>query len=122
MPSRLIEQHDGVCIGGDTVRDFGEVEAHRRGVAVGQDEGGALPLFGADGAEQIGRRGALVVRRRGAGAASGPASGDAVLLADPRFVLEPDLYALAAGGALRDLRQRGGEVFLNVSRLSGSCA
>jgi hypothetical protein len=39
------------------------VEAHRRGVAVWQDEGGSLALFGADRVEQVDRGGALVVRR-----------------------------------------------------------
>jgi hypothetical protein len=41
-----------------------------------------------------------------------PAAGDAVLLADPGFVGEPDLYRVEAEALLaRDACQRGGEVY-----------
>jgi len=122
MPASLVEQDDGVGVGSNGGRDFGEMQAHRFGIAMGQDEGSALALAGADRAEQIGRSGALVVWCRGTAAAPRPASSDAVLLAHSGFVLEPDLYALAGSDALRDLRQRGGEFFLNVSKVAGSCA
>ncbi len=45
-------------------------------VAGGQDQGGSLALAGAEGAEDVGRGGALVVRRRGARPPPRPAPGD----------------------------------------------
>src|SRR5829696_8335872 len=73
-------------------RDLGQMQVHRRDVAAGQDKGRALAVLGADGAEDIGRGGALIVRRRGSRAAPGPAPGDLVLLADPGLVGKPHLY------------------------------
>jgi hypothetical protein len=58
----------------------------------------------------------LVLRRIGPGAAPCPASGDAVLLADPGLAPEPDLYRIEADALLaRDARQLGGEAFLECS-------
>jgi hypothetical protein len=48
----------------------------------------------ADGAEQISARVALIGRLAGSCAASCPLPDDAVLLADPGFVLPPDLDRL----------------------------
>ena len=97
-------------------RNLGEMQAHRRRVAAGQDEGGSFALFGTDGAEDIGRAGALIVRCRRPRTALGPAPGDLVLLADPGLVGEPDLYVARIDAlATRDLRQEGGEVFLKSS-------
>jgi len=64
---------------------------HRLGVATGQDQSGTDTARGTDGAEDVGRLGALVMRRAWPGSALGPAPGDLVLLANPGFVLEPDL-------------------------------
>lgn len=122
VPSGLVEQHDGMRIGGNGGCDLGEVQGHRCGIATRHDDRRPLALGRADGAEEIGRGGPLILRRRGPGAAPGPAPGDRVFLPDPGFILEPDLYALALGGARRELCQRGGEVFLNVVKASGSCA
>jgi hypothetical protein len=52
----------------------------------------------------------LITRRRWSRAALCPAARDLVLLADPGFVLKPDLYRLAWGIARRDLRQTVAEV------------
>jgi len=56
----------------------------------------AAPFFllRADRPEDVGRGGALIVRRRGAGSALGAASGDLVLLADARLIGEPDIYVI----------------------------
>ena len=116
VPSGLIEQQHGMLAGADHFADLGEVQGHRRGVAEGQDQSGALALARADGAKDVGRRVALVLRCYGPGPAPRPAAGDAVLLADAGFVGEPDLYRVAAEALFaRDACQRGGEVFLNVS-------
>jgi hypothetical protein len=95
--------------------DFRQVKRHGLGVAARQHQGRALALFGADGAEDVGRAGALIARRARPGAAPGPPAGDLVLLADARLVLEPNLYALALRLLGGDLRPLGGEVFLNAA-------
>ena len=116
VPPGLIEQQHGMLAGADHLADLGEMQAHRRGVAQWQDQSCALALLGADGAEDVDRRIALILRRRGPGSAPCPAAGDAVLLADTGLVGEPDLYAVETEALLaRDARQRGGEVFLNAS-------
>jgi hypothetical protein len=102
--------------GRDLGRDLCEVQAHRAGVAAGQDERRTLAVVRADGPEDIGRGGALIVRGAGPCPASGPAPRDLVLLADPGFVGEPDLYVVAIDPLLaRDLRQAGWERFLKAS-------
>lgn len=55
-----------------------------------QNQSGADAAFWTDGAEDIGRLGALVAGRCGTRSPFRPASGDLVLLADASFVLEPD--------------------------------
>ena len=116
MPPGLIEQQHGVLARGDHRADLGEVQAHRRSVAKGQDQGGTLAVVRADGTEDVDRGVALVLRCRGSGPATCPPPGDAVLLADAGFVGEPDLYRVEADALLaRDACQRGGKVFLNAS-------
>jgi hypothetical protein len=116
MPASLVEQQRGMASWSDVGRDRREVQVHRRGVAFGQDEPDRLALLGTDGAEDIGRLGALIVRRRRPTAASCPAPGDLVLLTDPGLVAEPDLYVAGIETALvRDRRQRRGPVFLKSS-------
>ena len=92
VPSGLIEQDDGVGAGSHGPGDFGQVQSHRLGGAAGQDQAGALALLWADGAEDIGRAGAPVVRGCGAAAAPGPAPGELVHLANPGLVprVEPE--------------------------------
>src|SRR3984893_3629913 len=84
MPSRLIEEKDGMCAWGDCNRDFLEMQSHGLAVAGGQDKPSAFPFGGTDGAENIGRRRPLVVRRRRTRPTLGPAARDLVLLADAR--------------------------------------
>jgi hypothetical protein len=98
------------------------MQAHGLCGAAGQDESGTLALIRADRAEDVGRLCSLVARRRGAGAAFGPAAADRVLLADPRLVAKPDLSGLAAGRTLRDRRQTRGEVFLKTAAARSSLA
>ncbi len=127
--------NDGVSSRLDGGADLGEVGSHRVCVAAGHDEAGALPLLGADRPEDVGRLGALVVRRRGARAALCPAAGDLVLLADTRVrhgprtdgglhgsLGEPELYLGAARQRVEDLRQACREVFLKAAIRSSFCA
>ncbi len=111
MPAGLIEEDDGMGLRFDDLGDFRQVESHGLCVAAGQDEASALALLGADGAEDVGRLGALIMARAGAGAALRPAPRDLVLLPDPRFVLPPKLYIGARREPGADRFQHGGEIF-----------
>ncbi len=122
MPAGLIEDDDGVGARFDGPRDLLQVEGRALGVAAGQDQARALALLGADGAKDIGRAGALIVRCAWPGAALGPSSGDLVLLPDAGLVLEPELYVFALGLLGCDLCQLGGEVFLKAAMASASWA
>ncbi len=92
MPSRPIDEERGVRAGRDFCGDFGQVQVHRLDVADGENKARAFAFPWADGAEDVGRGGALIVRGRGPCAAFGPAPRDFVLLPDARFIGEPDLY------------------------------
>jgi len=89
MPAGLIENENGMGSGRDILRDFQKMEVHGEGVALGQDECRALAFLGTNGAEDIGRRGSLVVRGAGPRSASGPSPRYFVLLADAGLILEP---------------------------------
>jgi hypothetical protein len=92
------------------------VQAHRFRVAPRQDKTRDRAALGADRAEDVGGRGPLVPRCGGSGAAPRPTPGELVLLPDPSFVAEPDLYVAGIEAVLvRDRRQQGREVFLNAS-------
>jgi hypothetical protein len=102
--------------GRDDLGDLREVQIHRLGVAVRQDQGRPFALFRADRTEDVGGGGALVPGRAGTGTALGPAAGDLVLLADTSFVCEPYFYLVAVDRLLaRDCIQARGEVFLKSS-------
>jgi len=63
VPAGAVDEESGVRVGRDVLGDLGKQQVHREGVAGGQDERGAFAFFGADGAEDIGRGGALIMRR-----------------------------------------------------------
>jgi hypothetical protein len=66
----------------------------------------------ANGAENVGRGGALILRRGGPAASFCPAAGDLVLLADPGLIGEPQLYVGRIDALIaRDLIQKGGEAY-----------
>ena len=92
MPAGLIEHQHGVGAGRDALGDFDQMQVHRVGVALGQDERRALAVLGRDRAEDVGRSGSLIFGSAWTRAALGPTAGDLVLLADARLVGEPDLY------------------------------
>ncbi len=122
VPAGLVEQQNGMGARGHGSRDFRQMQRHRGGIAAWQDEAGGAPLGRADGAEDVGRASALIVRRRGSRPAPRPSPGDLVLLANPGLVLEPDLYRLARRVAPGDLIEARGEVFLNAAMASASWA
>ena len=109
VPAGLVEQQQGMPPWADQPADLGQVQVHARGIAEGQNQGRALVLLRADGAEDVGRGVALVLWRAGPGAAPRPAPGDVVLLAYPGLVLEPDLHGIEAEALVgRDACQRRG--------------
>lgn len=54
VPACLIQQQHGMLSGADRAADLGQVQGHARGVAGGQDQGGALAVLRADSAVDIG--------------------------------------------------------------------
>lgn len=75
---------------------------------MGQDQRRPDAALGADGAEDVGGLGTLVVGRPRTATAPGPAAGDLVLLTDPRFVLPPQLYPGIRREVRPDFRHSGG--------------
>ena len=123
MPSGLIDEKDGVGSWCDRLGDFREVQVHRFGIAGGQDQSRALALFRADGTEDVGRGGALIPRSAGASAALGPPASDLVLLANARFIREPNLYFPDIDRLFaRDFIQARWELFLKFSMAPSACA
>lgn len=115
MPSRAVEDEDGMGTWGDGAGDLGEVGIHRFGVDQGQDQAGSGTACRTDGAEDVAPLVAGVAGGAGPCAAPGPDAGQGSLLADARLILEPDLqrFVLSSRG------NRGsygvGEVFLNAT-------
>jgi len=63
MPSRPIEKEDGVTPRRNILGDFIQMQLHRLGIALRQDQADRLAFLRTDRAEDIGRGGALVARR-----------------------------------------------------------
>ena len=116
MPTSLIHQYNSVSARSDGKRYFCQMERHGFCITQGQDQPSTLAMLRADCAEDIGRFGPLVFGCRGPRPASGPTPRDLVLLADPRFVLEPNLYRRALRESCSDLCKLGGKApFLKAS-------
>jgi len=122
MPSGAIEQQDGVGALSDITGDLVEVKLHHVGVRVGQSESRSDTASRTDRAKQISVVVALVGWLCGPRSAPGPLAHEAVLLADPGLVLEPDFDRRRLGDAFEMSLQRAWEVFLNASTIRSSCA
>ncbi len=85
-----------------------------------QHESRANATRRADGAEQVGPGVALVARCARTAAAVGPDVGQAALLADPGFVLPPQLDRLAASRLGDRGGDQGGKVFPDSAETSAS--
>lgn len=107
---------------GDVARDLVKMKLHHVGVGIRQSERGSDAPRRTNGAEQIGVFVALVGGLSGPRSASRPLSDEAVLLADPGFVLEPDFDWRRLRDAFEMGLQRAREVFLNASTIRSSCA
>jgi hypothetical protein len=98
------------------------MELHRFGVGAGQGERCSDASGRANRSEQIGVFVALICGLARPGSASCPLSNLAVLLADPGFVLKPDLDRRRLRQAVEMSAQRAREVFLNASTIRSSRA
>lgn len=97
MPAGPIEDEGGMGAARDVSADLLQMELHGMGIDIGKRQPGADPTGRTDCAEQIGALVTLIGWLARARAASGPLAHDAVLLADPGRVFEPDLDRLALG-------------------------
>jgi hypothetical protein len=123
MPSGLIDEKDGVGSWCDGFGDFRQMQVHRLGIAGRQDQGSSFSLLRADGAEDVGRGGALIPRSARASAALRPPAGDLVLLTNARFIRKPNLYFPDIDRLFaRDFIQERWELFLKFSIALSACA
>ena len=122
VPSRLIDDNDGMGVGGDGSGDFPQMKGHGAGVAYWKHQGRADAPGWADGAEDPGRASTLIMGRHRTGPPFRPAPGDLVFLADPGLVLKPNFYGCSSRELGPDLRHLSGELFLKSVAAAGSCA
>ncbi len=105
-----------MCPGLDLLTDEPERLNYGVSVAPGHDPPVALGPGRAEGAEETGPFGPLIVRRAG----PRPASRAFVLLTHPGVVLNPELYRLAATLGV-DVVDDVADVLLNASMASSCC-
>ena len=116
VPASLIDQQRGDSARRNFGSDLGEMQIHRFDITARQHEARALTLLRTNRAEDVRRRRALILRRGRSCAAFGPSARDLVLLADARFIGEPDFYRGYIDALFtRDFLQARGELFLNSS-------
>jgi hypothetical protein len=96
------------------------VKLHHVGVRVGQRQGRSDTASRTDRAEQIGVVVALIGGLSWSRSTPGPLTDEAVLLADPGFILEPDFDRRGLVDAFQMGLQRAREVFLNASTIRSS--
>jgi len=121
VPAGAVEQNDSVGALGDMAGDLVEMKLHGRSVGVRQGECRSGPASRTDGPKKIGVLIALVCRLARSRPASGPLADEAVLLADARFVLEPDFERRCFWQISEMGVQRPREVFLKAAMVSASC-
>ena len=121
MPSGAIEQDDRVGASCHATRDFLDMQLHAGRAGEWERQASGFAARRADRPEQPGIVVALVGRLAWPRASPGPLPDDAVLLADPGLVLEPDLDRFSLRQMAGVGAQDAGEVFLNASMTAGSC-
>lgn len=107
---------------GDVPRYLVEMELHGMSVGERQGEGCSFAARGTDRTEQPGVFVALIGRLARPCSAPGPLANEAVLLADPRFILKPNLDRGFRRQFGQMSAQRRCEVFLYAAMISASCA
>lgn len=121
VPPCSIEQHDGMSASCHATRDFLDMQLHAGRAGEWERQASGFAARRADRPEQPGVVVALVGWLAWPRASPGPLPDDAVLLADPGLVLEPDLDRLSLRQMAGVGAQDAGEVFLNASMTAGSC-
>lgn len=115
MIASAVEDEDGVCARSDLATDRVQMRRHGLGVGSWHDKARRDAALGTGGPKEIGPVITPIAGRAWPRAAPGPNTGQRTLLADPRFVLEPDFDRLALGVAWERLCNGRGKVFLNAS-------
>lgn len=121
MPSGSVKEQDGVTAGRHLAADLLEMQVHRFGIGIRQDQSRADIATRTDSAEYVGPLTTLVARRGRAAAALGPNAGQRALLANPGFILPPKFDRFFARMLGDDGFDQIGKVFLCVSCAAGSC-
>lgn len=115
MPSRPVHQNGGMSLAGDTAADLVEMQLHGMGIGPWQHQRRTGSTGWTDGSEQIGVLVALVCRLAWPGSFFGPLPHLSVLLANARFVLEPDLNRFVSWQMAYMRLECIGKVFLKAS-------
>lgn len=102
--------------------DLAQMQLHGLGVSCGKHQGGPDATLGTNRTEQICILIALISGQAWSRAFSGPNANSSVLLADPRFILKPQLDRLALWQICYVGCKRVGKVFLKASMTSAFCA
>lgn len=97
MPARPVKNEGGMSARRDVLGYLRQMEAHSVSVDVRQDQPCGEPTRRASCAEDIAPGEARVARGSGARAFAGPFARNRALLANARFILEPNLQRLAPG-------------------------
>src|SRR5277367_2335179 len=114
MPAGTVAQQHADRTGHDLRADLSQVQVHHLCVGAGRDDRGPDTTGRADGAKYVGRIMTIVAHHQRARAALGPDISMASLLANPGFVLKPNLYRGCGRTALERGAHQIGEVFLKV--------
>ncbi len=122
MPSGAVEQQHGMGAVGDIARDFVEMKLHHVGVGMRKRQSRSDAAGRTDRAEQIGVVIALIGGLCWPRSTPCPLADEAVLLADPGFILEPDFDRRRLRQPFEMGLQRAREVFLNPSTIRSSWA
>src|SRR4051812_40170017 len=132
VPTCGVEHEQGNRAGTDALTDLGQMGVHGLDIDAGHDHGRPGAAGGADGAEQIGPGKPPVTLEPGTCATLRPQASHSALLANARFILEPDLDRTASTGRWDRGACLSGEAFLEgflrgkvalrVQRTSGDVA
>ena len=121
MPTGPVEQQNSMRFSGNMPADLVKMHLHGVGISKRHRKRCTRAAPWANGAEQIHRFVALIGWQAWPGSPSCPDPRQAILLADPGFVLKPDVDALAAAKAAQVGFERVREVFLDILSISSSC-
>lgn len=121
VPSRAVHNQDGLGARRDVAGYLIKMQLHRIRVGPRRSDGGAFAMRWTERAELIGVLVALVSRLSRSGPGFRPLSNDAVLLADPSLVFEPDFDRRRLGHASQMRVQRILDVCFNTSTISPFC-